>query len=86
VNILKLIFVPYFGLGGFTGVAFSSRSAWHPGVTGIAVLGAFHLLLLGCSFHLTTKSKQNGITLSRSALGVGFALAYVAGLLMVLFV
>jgi hypothetical protein len=86
VNILKLILIPYFGLGGFTAVAFSSRSAWHPGVTGIAVLAAFHVLLLGFSFLLTAKSKQNGITLSPGALSIGFALAYVAGLLMVLFV
>jgi hypothetical protein len=81
VNILKLIFIPYFGLGGFTGVAFLR----HLGVTGIAVLGAFHVLLLGFAYLLTAKSKENGITLSPGALRIGFALAYVTGLQIPLF-
>ena len=82
MNILKLIFIPYFGLGGFTGVAFLR----HSGMTEIAVLVAIHILLLGFSFLLTAKSRENGIKLSPGALNIGFALAYVTGLLMVLFV
>jgi hypothetical protein len=85
-NILKLILLPYFGLGMFMGIACSSRSAWHPGLNGFLILGAIHVLLVGSAFFLAVNSKRNGTRLSPPGLAIGLGLAYVAGLLITLFV
>jgi len=73
------------GLGMFTGVACSSRSAWHPGWKGFMVLAGIHVLLVGCGYSLAKNSHQNGARMSPGGLSAGFVLAYVAGLIITLF-
>jgi hypothetical protein len=85
-NVLKFMLFPYFCLGMVMAVACSSRSAWHPGLSGFAVLGAIHVLLSVGAYFLAAKSKENGAGLSPSGLGAGFVLAYAAGFVIFLFV
>jgi hypothetical protein len=88
-NILKLLLFPYFALGMVMAVACSSRSGWHPGLSGFAVLAAIHALLIVAAFSLARSArnaKENGSRLSPSGLGTGFVLAYVVGLVIFLFV
>jgi hypothetical protein len=66
-------------------VAFSSSSAWHPGLSGFAVLGIVHILLIVGAFFLAANAKKGGVRLSPTGLGIGFALAYVAGFGIILF-
>jgi hypothetical protein len=84
-NLLKLLLFPYFALGMIMAVACSSRSAWHPGLSGFAVLGAIHILLTVGAFYLV-KAQKNAAGMSSSGLGAGFVLAYVAGFVIFLFV
>ena len=84
-NVLKFTLLFPFGLGMAMAVACSSRSAWHPGLSGFAVLGAVHILLFAGAFFLV-KAKENGAGISPSGLGAGFVLAYVAGFVIFLFV
>ena len=78
-NILKLILMPYLGLGMFTAVACSKKSAWHPGLNGSLILVAIHLLLIGAAYFLAVNSKQSGAELSSGGLAIGLGLAYCAG-------
>jgi acyl-CoA synthetase (AMP-forming)/AMP-acid ligase II len=84
MNVLKLIFIPYMGLGVFTAVAIqaarSGRLAWHPAFADFAILAAVHLLLFGGGFFLAARSNQQHPKLSPSGLSVGLVLAYAAGL------
>jgi hypothetical protein len=80
-SLLKLILAPYFLLGMTMGAAFSKHSSWHPGLNAFLVLGTIHILLIGCTFFLVSKSKQKGARLSPSGLAVGQGLAYFAGFL-----
>jgi hypothetical protein len=84
-SLLKLIFLPYFGLGMFMAVACSSHSAWHPGLNGFLILGAVHVVLIGSAYFLAVNSKRNGTRLSPAGLAIGLGLAYVGGLLMTLY-
>ena len=81
MRVLKLMFAPYFLLGMFGAVVCSSRSAVHPGVLGAVILGAAHVLLIWIAFVL---AKRNTTSLSSGALCIGWALAYMAGLLLTL--
>jgi hypothetical protein len=85
-NILKLVLLPYFGLGMFMAVACSSHSAWHPGLNGFLILGAVHVVLIGSAYFLAINSKRNGTRLSPVGLAIGLGLAYFAGFLIFLFV
>jgi len=85
-NILKFLLFPYFCLGMVMAVACSSRSAWHPGLSGFAVLGAIHILLIVAAFLLAPNAKKNGTRVSPGGLGIGFVLAYIAGFVIFLFV
>jgi hypothetical protein len=84
--LLKLILAPYFLLGMFMATAFSKHSSWHPGRNVFLVLGAIHILLIGCTFFLAFKSKRNGARLSPAGMAIGQGLAYFAGFLIFLFV
>ena len=84
-NLLKVLLFPYFALGMVMAVACSSRSAWHPGLIGFAVLAAIHVLLTVGAFSLV-KAQKNSEGISSSGLGAGFVLAYVAGFVIFLFV
>jgi hypothetical protein len=84
-NLLKFMLFPYFGLGMFMAVACSSRSAWHPGLSGFAVLGIIHIVLIVIAFFMAANAKKTGVNFSRSGLAIGFALAYVAGFVIILF-
>jgi hypothetical protein len=59
----------------------SKHSSWHPGENVILILGAIHLLLVGCAYFLAVKSRQNGTGMSPLGLAIGFGLAYAAGFL-----
>ena len=80
-TILKLVMAPYFMLGMLIGAALSKHSSWHPGENVILILGAIHLLLVGCAYFLAVKSRQNGTGMSPLGLAIGFGLAYDAGFL-----
>jgi hypothetical protein len=84
-NVLKFMLFPYFALGMVMAVACSSHSAWHPGLSGFAVLGAIHILLIVVAFFLAANAQNNGARLSSSGLGIGFVLSYIAGLVMILY-
>ena len=84
-GILKFILLFPFCLGMVMAVACSRRSAWHPGLTGFAVLGAIHVLLTVGAFYLVEAQKKCA-GISSSGLGAGFVLAYVAGFVIFLFV
>jgi hypothetical protein len=85
-NLLKLVIAPYFLLGGLMGAAFSKHSSWHPGRNFFLVVGAIHVLLIGCAYNLAINSQRNGTRLSPGGLATGFGLAYFAGFLIFLFV
>jgi hypothetical protein len=90
MQILKLIFLPYFGLGLFTGVvvvvARSGQTPLTPKV--FVILALIHVLLLGFGHLLAVKSKtdrQLQFGLSAAGLRVGLVLAYLAGFLIAVF-
>lgn len=85
-NLLKLILIPYFGLGMFMAVACSKRSAWHPSVNEKLILGAAHVALICAAYFLSKKSNLNGTKLSPLGLAIGFGLTYCAGFLIFYFV
>jgi hypothetical protein len=84
-NVLKFTLLFPFCLGMVMAAACSRRSAWHPGLTGFAVLGAIHILLTVGAFYLV-KAQKNAAGMSPGGLRAGFVLAYVAGFVIFLFV
>jgi hypothetical protein len=84
-NVLKLILIPYFFLGGFTAAAFSKNSVRHPGPIGLLILGIIHILFFAVAY-LAVKSKKRRTSLSPVGLGIGFGLTYSAAFLIFYFV
>lgn len=89
MQILKLIFLPFVGLGLFTGMmileARTDRFPRHPGAKDFTILATIHILIFGIGFLLASKSKPKAgsyrFGLSPGGWYVGFTLTYIAGLM-----
>lgn len=90
MRILKLIFLPFIGLGFYTGSAIvaarTGRFPWHPSAKEFGVIAIIHVVLFGLGILLAanSKTKDGGFRfgLSPSGWHVGFVLTYVTGLLL----
>jgi len=85
---LKLLFLPFMGLGFVTGATFvaahSNRIPTHPDAHTWLTIAACHLLFFGIGFVLANRSKPTDgryrFGLSPGGWYIGFILTYVAGL------
>ena len=90
MKFLKLIFLPYLGLGLFTGVVITSARSGRPSTPKeLAILAGVHVVLLAFGLLLAAKSKTADgrlrFGLSPAGWCVGLALTYIVGLVMAFF-
>jgi hypothetical protein len=91
MKLLRLIFLPYIGLGLFTGVTITvSRSGRPSSPKEVAILAGIHVLLIGGAVALAATSKTRDgkfrFGLSPAGWGIGLALTYVVGFVMAFFI